>query len=176
VLALARVIAFFPKEQQTRDFIAEGLFELVNTAAELQWLIRTACTVLTEWRSFAQLRGIFCDAGYAPRDGVRVSSGIKGFAVAAAPEQRYLDRVLEEDERRLALYAAEFRQQGLLPAPEPLPKAKTISAVRRCAVRAVPHAQAEAELAQTPRRRRSPEETKRILAELRSALDAKARV
>jgi hypothetical protein len=171
-----RNIPFFPSDQDGRFFIESELRKMVNTRAELEWLIDTAASVMTEWRGFGSLRAIYCAGGYQPRDGIFVEPQIAGVSSAAANyQQRRQEIEAAETERKLAQWR---REAKALPNAEPLalPAAPIIREVPKAAPpaidRSAPLSELEEQLrtaaAEAPRR--SPEESARLVDELRQGL------
>lgn len=152
VLTFGRTLSFFPRDEPTLNFLAVQLWSMVNTPGELHWLVQTACGVITDWRGFATLRGIYCEGGYTPRDGVKIKSDIAGLIVSnSGSEQRRFEIEAAETERRMLAYRAEAKRLGQV--PEPLPEIK----------RPPP-------LPEKPRRR-TPDENQRLLEELTRQLE-----
>jgi hypothetical protein len=183
IAVMKDTIPFFPKQVLALEIVQRSIESFVSTGEQLEWLTHIACNTMRQW-SLPELRGIFCSR-FQPADGIWASAETPGFTpdeALTAAESAYHEREAKEYERKLAEWKEEAKLLGAAPEPFEIPPAavKVIPALpapEKPAKQGPSLREAEEQLEQqlTQIRRRSAEESARLIADLERQLAAKKR-
>lgn len=167
VLAMAEVVPFFPRTEVGQEVIIHALESFVGSKRGLDWLTNRA-VAFEKWRGISDLRGVYCSA-FEPADGVYGVPETPGYS-AEDCERDYYQREAAETARRIEGWKQQLLTagEGIQPfMPAPAVKGLTSTNPSRAELRRLEQDIAE----QAARaRRRSPEESERLLRELEEQL------
>jgi hypothetical protein len=105
----------FPTGAAGKSMLADFIFEMVNTRAELEWLCKSAFRKMRKF-SMPELRGIFCTR-YRPADGEEgYATETPGFTPADM-ETRAKEIEAEETALKIAAWKREAKLLGQTPQP-----------------------------------------------------------
>ena len=109
VVTMKELMPFFPSDLNAQTFLVLSLQEMIETEEQLNWLVKTAVQVMTEWKGPAGLRALYCSR-FTPMDGIVLPCDIPGYR----PEDCEADHhrhVNEEIALKLAIWKLEAQEQ-----------------------------------------------------------------
>jgi hypothetical protein len=131
VAYMARLIAFFPQDEDSKTAMALEIQRMVDSDAGLRWLVHAAVNSIGKFQGFAQLRGLYC-ARFVPADGFVVPCSVPGIESAAVEAERtFFEREAAETERKIAAWRADKALNPANYAPLALPAAAVKSVAER---------------------------------------------
>jgi hypothetical protein len=83
-------LSYFPSDSSSRIEIMRLTARMANSLHEVRALVRTMIDRVGVWVGPVEYRGVFCQLGFKPADGIRAECSLPGLAPAPTPEPYHL--------------------------------------------------------------------------------------